>query len=62
MKKFIFCWLKKTHKVNFDFDHMLSIGFYRTDSKGNNPIRTQPRTKFDPWMYDYTGYALTSGN
>ena len=34
---------------------------FRTDSQGKYPVRTQPKTKWQPWMYDYTGYALTSG-
>ena len=46
------------------YDTLIKI-FYlfvsRTDSNGNNPARTQPRTKLQPWMYDYTAYALTSG-
>jgi hypothetical protein len=33
-----------------------------TDVKGTNPVRTQPMTIDQPWMYDYTGYALTSGD
>ena len=34
---------------------------FRTDVQGTNPVRTQPMNIDQPWMYDFTGYALTSG-
>ena len=39
----------------------LKTSSFRADSQGKNPVRTQPKTKYQPFMYDYTGYALTSG-
>ena len=40
---------------------MNSIIFFRTDARGYDPIRAQPVAKNEPKMYDYSGYAITSG-
>ena len=35
--------------------------FFSTDVRGYNPTRAQPVGKNEPKMYDYSGYAITSG-
>ena len=35
---------------------------FRTDSNGGNSVMTQPWAQWEPRLYDYAGYAISSGS
>ena len=53
-------WTMKFADSNYQYP-LNSIIFFRTDARGYNPTRAQPVAKNEPKMYDYSGYAITSG-
>ena len=56
-------WTMRFLSVYFsNYQYFLnSTIFFRTNARGYNPTRAQPVAKNEPKMYDYSGYAITSG-